>query len=416
MKASIQQKIKPPVAQPGFNFNDRPSYTQPKAVDSTGGIDRTSFKDLLLNSNAEVAEERRAKKAGDYSNLNEDEFLQRLQDDSKPKRAPKNTLDKDDFLKLFVTQLKHQDPLNPDDGAEMAAKLAQFHGLEQAMNSNKNLKTLIDGQNQNQSLQLIGYLGKEIELDGGFAKVTDGKTTLPEVSVPITSNSSTLTVRDSFGKKIFEKELGGMQEGTHQIQWDAVDQKGKPVGDGIYTFELKAKSMNNEDVEIPLSTPAKITGVDINTDENLIKTDFGKVPLTSVKSVGLDRAQAPGPQGQPIPPQGMMGMPSPMNPNAKNAATPTQPPNPTTMNSAPPPREAQPGQPIPPGMIPQDIPMVNQAQKAPPKQSPEANGIRPTKRTLERQMAKERQGATPESSVKEPVMPASSEVQAPQIP
>ena len=67
-------------------------------------------------------------------------------------------------------------------------------------------------------------------------------------------------------------------------------------------------------------------------------------------------------------------------------------------------------------MIPQDIPMVNQAQKAPPKQSPEANGIRPTKRTLERQMAKERQGATPESSVKEPVMPASSEVQAPQIP
>ena len=38
----------------------------------------------------------------------------------------KNTLDKDDFLKLLVTQLTHQDPSNPMDDTQMTAQLAQF--------------------------------------------------------------------------------------------------------------------------------------------------------------------------------------------------------------------------------------------------------------------------------------------------
>ena len=58
-----------------------------------------------------------------------------------------------DFLTLFTTQLKNQDPLKPDDAAQMAAQLAQFNGLEQMMNVNKNLEQMTsnDRKTKNQN-------------------------------------------------------------------------------------------------------------------------------------------------------------------------------------------------------------------------------------------------------------------------
>ena len=51
----------------------------------------------------------------------------------------KNTLGKDDFLKLLVTQLQNQDPLNPMDDTQFIAQMAQFSELEQMQNVNKTL-------------------------------------------------------------------------------------------------------------------------------------------------------------------------------------------------------------------------------------------------------------------------------------
>ena len=43
------------------------------------------------------------------------------------------------FLKLLVTQLQNQDPLNPQDGTQFVAQLAQFSGLEQQLQMRQDL-------------------------------------------------------------------------------------------------------------------------------------------------------------------------------------------------------------------------------------------------------------------------------------
>ena len=48
-------------------------------------------------------------------------------------------LGKNDFLKLFVKQLKAQDPLSPMDNNEFIAQSAQFTQLEQMTNLNTNI-------------------------------------------------------------------------------------------------------------------------------------------------------------------------------------------------------------------------------------------------------------------------------------
>lgn len=47
-----------------------------------------------------------------------------------------SALDKDDFLMLLVTQMKYQDPLEPESNTEYVAQLAQFSSLEQMQNLN----------------------------------------------------------------------------------------------------------------------------------------------------------------------------------------------------------------------------------------------------------------------------------------
>lgn len=91
-----------------------------------------------------------------------------------PKRdKPNDELGKDDFLKLLITQLRHQDPLNPVDDKEFIAQMAQFSSLEQMQNLNTKVEQLIDTFNEqvmiqegsyheNLVSQAINLIGKEV--------------------------------------------------------------------------------------------------------------------------------------------------------------------------------------------------------------------------------------------------------------
>lgn len=57
--------------------------------------------------------------------------------------APPDELSKDAFLQLLIAQIRHQDPLNPTDGAEFLAQLAQFSTLEQLMGIREDVETLV---------------------------------------------------------------------------------------------------------------------------------------------------------------------------------------------------------------------------------------------------------------------------------
>ncbi|GGE65516.1 flagellar hook assembly protein FlgD [Priestia taiwanensis] len=86
-------------------------------------------------------------------------------------KAPNDALGKDAFLKILVTQLQHQDPLNPMQDKDFIAQMATFNSLEQMINMNKMLETLVISQNGSQLLQFSEMIGKKVS----FETVTDKK-------------------------------------------------------------------------------------------------------------------------------------------------------------------------------------------------------------------------------------------------
>jgi len=69
---------------------------------------------------------------------------------------PGASLDKNDFLKILMTQLTHQDPTQPMDDKEFVAQMAQFSSLEQITNMNDNLSRVAGLIAKSQAVSLLG--------------------------------------------------------------------------------------------------------------------------------------------------------------------------------------------------------------------------------------------------------------------
>ncbi|MBU9714549.1 flagellar hook assembly protein FlgD [Evansella tamaricis] len=84
--------------------------------------------------------------------------------DYQMRQQQRNTgdLDKDAFLRILITQLQNQDPLNPMEDKEFIAQMAQFTALEQMTNMNTNLQKFIDQQQQSHFISHSELIGKEV--------------------------------------------------------------------------------------------------------------------------------------------------------------------------------------------------------------------------------------------------------------
>lgn len=102
------------------------------------------------------------------------------QNQAKAKDKKNDALGKDAFLKLLVTQMKYQDPLDPQDNSEYLSQLAQFSALEQMTNVSKgleNVSKIVDNINSSVLIgQLSGMIGKPVQWISEV-KGEDGKMT-----------------------------------------------------------------------------------------------------------------------------------------------------------------------------------------------------------------------------------------------
>ena len=168
--------------------------------------------------------------------------------------------DMNTFLTLLTTQLKYQDPLDPMDTVEFTNQLVQYSSVEQAIQTNEKLDSLLSMNIANLGAQAVSYIGKVAQVLGNVMPLEGGKA---KATYTLDKNvvSTTIVVKDMNGNIVYS-EQGKVTSGTHEVTWDGKDSNGNQLEDGAYKIEVSTKVASGETAASVVTTVfGRVTGV-----------------------------------------------------------------------------------------------------------------------------------------------------------
>ncbi len=198
--------------------------------------------------------------------------------------ASVNSDAQDRFLKLLVTQLKNQDPLNPMDNAQITSQMAQISTVSGIDQLNATMQSMATSFNSAQSLQATSMIGHNV-LAPGNGILLQGSSAVGGVELDAAADAVTVSILDASGQLLHKVDLGAQDAGLLSFQWDGATDSGTNAASGNYRFAIEATSGGKKIGATALavgqvaSVTTGKTGVTLNVNE------IGAIALSDVRQV-----------------------------------------------------------------------------------------------------------------------------------
>lgn len=198
---------------------------------------------------------------------------------------------KDEFLRLLVAQLRHQDPLNPMRGEEFAAQLAQFSSLEQLIQINEKLgkQEAADAASVTilNATAALGLLGREILAAGDTLVLSGTGGERVTVGVGGQGGYGILKVLDENGKELGRQDLGWLSPGRNEI---LLGEASSGLSAGRYRYEVVVMSSEGERVPVQTFSRLVVDGIRYGPQGPVLLAGGVEIPLSGVVEV-ITRSQ-----------------------------------------------------------------------------------------------------------------------------
>jgi flagellar basal-body rod modification protein FlgD len=201
-----------------------------------------------------------------------------------PTSTPGLAGSKDEFLKLFMAQLEHQDPLDPKNGADMVAQLAQFSSVEQAQQTNQHLIELAAAQAATSSASLSSLVGRDCNATAAEFQL-DRSSAVPTIQLSATGalKGVTVVISDDSGKEL--RRIAVPSGGSSaDIAWDGKTASGAPAAPGRYRVTVEPGTTSGT---ITSQWHGRVDAVELTPDGPRLR--MGGVLLTpgDIRTIGL---------------------------------------------------------------------------------------------------------------------------------
>lgn len=184
--------------------------------------------------------------------------------------------DLEDFLKLLTTQLKNQDPTQPLDANDFTQQIVALSGVEQQINTNKNLENMVALFSQQQSASLVNYIGKFVEAEGNKGYF-DGENVFFAYDLPQEASEVEVSISDEAGNVVFAG-YGTQEAGRNLVYWDGINSfTSAQMKAGIYQITVHAKDIGGQEMEPQTYTSGVVTAIDTQDGES--KLMLGTIPM-----------------------------------------------------------------------------------------------------------------------------------------
>ena len=189
----------------------------------------------------------------------------------------------DTFLSILVTQLKHQNPLEPLDTNEFTSQLVQFTSVEQQLKTNEYLEALIYANRSVSQTQATTFIGKQVTARGATSELLNGFSRW-QYTLPANAPDATVTIRDLNGTVVFTDKVS-LSAGDHTYGWDGREQDGGQLPAGTYSITIAAYDADGGYVPVSTQTAGIVEAVDFGDDEPILIVGGSRIRLSSVTSV-----------------------------------------------------------------------------------------------------------------------------------
>jgi flagellar basal-body rod modification protein FlgD len=187
------------------------------------------------------------------------------------------------FLQLLTTQLQNQNPLSPLDTNQFTQQLVEFAGVQQQINTNDSLATLVSLQQTAQSTQALGFVGHTAVVKGNTAALTNSQATW-ELNIP--SNSTVnISIASSNGQTVFAGTFPASAGKNQPFNWNGKDNNGNQLPDGNYTLTATAKDSAGNAVAVTTQVEGVVASVDLTQSPPLLSIGGQTFTVNQIQSI-----------------------------------------------------------------------------------------------------------------------------------
>ena len=204
--------------------------------------------------------------------------------------TPGGVMGKDEFLKLFITQLRNQDPTNPMDGQQLASQLAQFTSVEQLINLNEQMQLQIS---ELQGLgaattagHALGMIGRTVVAESDQVAIGAGGSDAVTVRVGEGGGTATLRIYDSAGNEVGSRALGEIEAGRQTIPLGSAADGLAP---GAYRYKVEVTDAAGAPVPVQTYTVGTVDGVRSGLGTPLLTIGPLEIPVLAVVEVSTPK-------------------------------------------------------------------------------------------------------------------------------
>jgi len=188
-----------------------------------------------------------------------------------------------EFLQLLTTQLQNQDPLDPLDTNQFTQELVEFSSVEQQVDTNSNLQTLISLQQTSEATSAMQFIGSTVTLNGATATLSSSSPATWSLNSPSPATAK-VTITSATGQVAYSRTVS-LNSGTQSYSWNGQGNNGVTWPAGQYTLAVSATGANGQPVTVSTRTQGTVSGVDLSQNPPQLIVGGQDYAISAVQSI-----------------------------------------------------------------------------------------------------------------------------------